>query len=103
VEQIISMATGMPVSKFSGGKAPGNANTFAADLGFKIVELRPGRNPTWVRDELILALDIYLRYAGSDAPATFPWDATGDRGRIADHLGSNGMPRRVSCLGNLFC
>jgi hypothetical protein len=25
----------------------------------------PARNPTWVRDELILALDFYLRFAGN--------------------------------------
>jgi 5-methylcytosine-specific restriction protein A len=28
----------------------------------------PARNPTWVRDELILALDLYLRYAGNPPP-----------------------------------
>jgi len=28
----------------------------------------PKRNPTWVRDELILALDIYLRYSGNPPP-----------------------------------
>jgi predicted HNH restriction endonuclease len=65
VKQIVSMATGAPVSEFSGGTAAGDANTFASERGFKIVELRPGRNPTWVRDELILALDMYLRYAGN--------------------------------------
>jgi 5-methylcytosine-specific restriction protein A len=59
------MATGMPVSEFSGGKASGDANAFASARGFEIVELRPRRNPTWVRDELILALDMYLRYAGN--------------------------------------
>jgi predicted HNH restriction endonuclease len=65
VKQIVSMATGVPVSEFSGGTAPGDANAFASARGFEIVELRPGRNPTWVRDELILALDLYLRYAGN--------------------------------------
>jgi len=28
----------------------------------------PARNPTWVRDELILALDMYLQYAGNPPP-----------------------------------
>jgi predicted HNH restriction endonuclease len=64
VKQIISMATGMSVSDFSGGQAVGNANQYVAARGFAIVELRR-RNPTWVRDELILALDVYLRYAGN--------------------------------------
>jgi predicted HNH restriction endonuclease len=54
----------MPVSEFSGGKAGGNANQYVAARGLAIVELRQ-RNPTWVRDELILALDMYLRYAGN--------------------------------------
>src|SRR5438874_677420 len=65
VKQIVSMATGIPVSEFSGGRAPGDANAFASAHGFKIVELRPARNPTWARDELILALDMYLRCAGN--------------------------------------
>ena len=62
VKQIVSMATGMPVSSFSGGQA--NTNQYVAARGFTIVELRQ-RNPTWVRDELILALDLYLRYGGN--------------------------------------
>ena len=46
VKQIISMATGMPVSEFSGGEAAGDANQYAAACGLVIVELRR-RNPTW--------------------------------------------------------
>ena len=64
VKQIVSMATGMPVSEFSGGQAPGDANQYVAAHGLAIVELRH-RNPTWVRDELILTLDLYLRFAGN--------------------------------------
>jgi hypothetical protein len=64
VKQIISTATGIPVSDFSGGQAAGNANRYAISHGLAVVELRR-RNPTWMRDELILALDIYLRYAGN--------------------------------------
>jgi 5-methylcytosine-specific restriction enzyme A len=59
-----SMATGMPVSNFYAGWQAGNVNRYVRDLGFTVVELRR-RNPTWVRDELILALDMYLRYAGN--------------------------------------
>jgi predicted HNH restriction endonuclease len=65
VKEIVSMATGMPVSEFSGGRAPGDANAFVSAQGLNIVELRQSRNPTWVRDELILALDMYLRSAGN--------------------------------------
>jgi hypothetical protein len=64
VKQIVSMATGLPVSEFSGGQAPGDANAYAVSHGLKVVELR-GRNPPWVRDELIVALDMYLRHAGN--------------------------------------
>jgi 5-methylcytosine-specific restriction enzyme A len=64
VKQIVSMATGMPVSDFSGGQTAGDANQYVAARGFAVVELRR-RNPTWVRDELILALDMYLQYAGN--------------------------------------
>jgi hypothetical protein len=51
------MATGMPVSEFYGGEATGDANQYVADRALKVIERR---NPTWVRDELILALDMYL-------------------------------------------
>lgn len=44
VKQIISIAAGMPVSEFSGGKAGGNANQYVAARGLAIVELRQ-RNP----------------------------------------------------------
>jgi 5-methylcytosine-specific restriction protein A len=64
VKQIVSMATGTPVSEFSGGEAAGDANQYVVARGFAVVELRR-RNPTWIRDELILALDLYLRYAGN--------------------------------------
>jgi 5-methylcytosine-specific restriction enzyme A len=67
VKQIVSLATGLPVSEFSGGQAAGDANEYVAARGFPIVELRR-RNPTWFRDELILALDLYLRYAGNPPP-----------------------------------
>ena len=63
VKQIISMATGTSVSDFSGGRAAGDANHYAVSRGFTVVRLR-GRNPDWVRDELILALDMYLKHAG---------------------------------------
>lgn len=64
VKQIVSLATGMPVSEFSGGEGGGQANGYARALGFEVVEL-PRRNPAWTRDELILALDTYLRHRRS--------------------------------------
>jgi len=67
VKQVVSLATQLLVSDFSGGQAAGDANQYVAARGFRIVELRR-RNPTWVRDELILALDLYLRYAGNPPP-----------------------------------
>ncbi len=42
-----------------------------ADQGQAISEGR-ARNPTWVRDELILALDFYLRHAGNPPPKGSP-------------------------------
>jgi 5-methylcytosine-specific restriction protein A len=58
------MATETPVSDFSGGQAAGDANQYVVARGLAIVELRR-RNPTWVRDELLLALDLYLRHEGN--------------------------------------
>ena len=58
------MATGFPVSEFSGGTATGDANEYVSSRGLSVVELR-SRNPKWMRDELILALELYLRYAGN--------------------------------------
>ena len=62
VKEIVSLATGVPVSDFSGGEGSGQANQYARRLGFNVVELRSSRSPTWTRDELILALDFYLRH-----------------------------------------
>lgn len=44
--------------EFHGGEATARK---LRDLGFKVVEPEP-RNPPWTRDELILALDLYLRH-----------------------------------------
>jgi hypothetical protein len=54
----------VPVAEFSGGRAAGQANRYVTDRGLTVIELRR-RNPTWLRDELILALDFYLQYAGN--------------------------------------
>ena len=60
VKQIVSLASGVPVAKFSGGVGAGQANQAVEELGFSVVALHE-RNPAWTRDELILALDLYLR------------------------------------------
>jgi 5-methylcytosine-specific restriction protein A len=62
VKQIVSLASGIPVSKFSGGIAAGQANKVARNAGFEVVVLH-NRNPDWTRDELILALDLYLNHS----------------------------------------
>lgn len=64
VKQILSLATGVPVSEFSGGVGAGQANQRAKEAGFEVVSLHT-RNPDWSRDELILALDLYLRHRPS--------------------------------------
>jgi len=63
VKQIISMASGTPVSKFSGGWGGKTvaANSYAQELGFKIIPIR-NRNPKWSRDELIVTLNFYLQH-----------------------------------------
>jgi 5-methylcytosine-specific restriction protein A len=69
VKQVVSMATGLPVSEFSGGQAPGDANAYVVSYGLKVVELR-GRTPLLVRDELIVVIDMYLRHAGNPLTRT---------------------------------
>ena len=64
VKQVVSLAAVIPVSDFSGGEGAGQANQYVMQLGFEVVQLR-SRNPTWHRDELILALDLYLRHRRS--------------------------------------
>jgi len=64
VKQIVSLASGIPVSEFSGGSGTGQANEAIKYAGFHVVSLH-ARNPDWTRDELILALDLYLRHRTS--------------------------------------
>src|SRR5439155_5017540 len=61
VKKIVSLAGGVPVSQFSGGVDAGHANRLVEAIGFKVVQIRTA-NPDWVRDELILALNLYLRH-----------------------------------------
>ena len=57
VKKIVSVASGTPVREFGGGN---EANAYARKREFKITHLR-AKNPDWCRDELIVALDFYLR------------------------------------------
>ncbi len=91
VKQIISMATGRPVADFSGGQGTGQANTYVTARGFTIEPLRP-RNPPWARDELILALDLYLKHRAHPPAKGSPEIAelSATLGRLADKLGLAG-------------
>jgi len=61
VKKIASLASGVPVSEFSGGQHPGHTNRLFAALKFKVVPLTRS-NPDWVRDELIVVIDFYLTH-----------------------------------------
>ena len=67
VKQIVSLASGIARSDFTGGIVPHDANPHVERLGFKVITIRDPkrRNPDWSRDELILALDAYLRWKGN--------------------------------------
>ena len=71
VKQIVSLASGTPVSKFFGGVGGGGANGVIEKAGYTVVRLR-GRNPNWARDELILALDLYFRVSPIHASESHP-------------------------------
>lgn len=61
LKKIVSLATGVPVSRFSGGIGSGQANAVVERVGLSVVSLR-STNPDWTRDELIVALDAYLTF-----------------------------------------
>ena len=52
----------LPQSKFHGGEATARK---LREMGFTVTEPDTRRNPTWGRDELILALDLYMRHRPS--------------------------------------
>lgn len=71
-------------SDFSGGEVQVAQKLEA--LGFTVT--RPTRNPSWNRDELILALDLYLR-----KPASPPGKSSSEVRELSDVL--NAMGRRL--------
>jgi len=97
--------------KFTGaGKEPMRAQDFSGgeartarkleNLGFHIIKLS-GRNPAWTRDELLLALDHYLRHPGdSHDPSKAEIVAlTETIGQVAQALGLTGDERLRNANG----
>ncbi len=67
VKRILAQAMDRPVFMFRSGRE--QANSWAERAGFRVVPLpdpkggaRGTVNPDWTREELILALDVYLRH-----------------------------------------
>jgi 5-methylcytosine-specific restriction protein A len=54
----------LTAADFSGGEA--TVARRLRELGFEVPEAGK-RNPSWSRDELILALDLYVRFKGEPA------------------------------------
>lgn len=52
----------LPQSEFHGGAATARK---LREMGFTVIEPEARRNPVWSRDELILALDLYMRHRPS--------------------------------------
>lgn len=61
VRRIASIASGFPLIEFRSGQKQGHVNNLVENLGFRVITLR-GSNPDWTRDELILALNVYLNH-----------------------------------------
>ncbi len=59
-KEIVRLATGMTGKQLRGGIGPTDSNAYISKREFDIIELQSDRNQPWVRDELILALDLYL-------------------------------------------
>lgn len=59
-KKVLSIATGIPVSEFVGGKSSSAANKEFEKFGFKIVQIRE-RGVNWAPDEVIVTLDFYLQ------------------------------------------
>ena len=72
VKQIVSMASGITRAEFTGGVASWDANPVVENLGFTVVplQLSAARNPPWIRDELILALEAYITFGGNPPSKT---------------------------------
>jgi 5-methylcytosine-specific restriction enzyme A len=90
--------TALKASEFSGGEET-VANRLR-QLGFVVGE-PPNRNPPWSRDDLILALDLYIRFKGNPPGRSSPEIvglssllnriASGSAGEAADFRNPNGV------------
>ena len=67
VAHAVKHLTGKPLrpKDFSSGEGSGQAVAVLRNLGFSVVEIRGSRNPVWTADEIILALDFYLKHRAS--------------------------------------
>ena len=74
---------------FSGGEA--NVASRLESLGFEVE--RPRRNPPWAEEELILALDLYLRAGLLDAEEQAVTDLSRDLNALTVHTVES------SCIG----
>ena len=97
-KKILSVATNTHVSEFGGGESSGRANRIVEQQGFEIISLREDREPDWIRDELILALDVYLQN-----PNTIPSQGTKEIRHLSDYLRAVGpILHRVRRISDRF-
>jgi 5-methylcytosine-specific restriction enzyme A len=89
VKKIASLASGVSVSQFFGGVDVGHTNRLVETIGFKVVHLR-GTNPDWIRDELILALNLYLKHR-SNPPGKSSREVVG-LSKLLNRLGERLFP-----------
>ena len=64
VAHAVKHLTGEPLypKDFSSGESSGQAVRVLRDLGFSVIENTERKNPPWTADEIILALDFYLKH-----------------------------------------
>ena len=83
----------LPASEFSGGEA--TVRRTLERLGFTVVNSSGSRNPDWMRDELILALDVYMEHRpqipGKTSPAVVSFSR--ELNQLAPLLGLAGNER----------
>lgn len=67
VGHAVKHLTGTPLSPadFSSGESGGQAVSVLRSLGFSVTEKTQGKNPSWTLDEIILAMDFYLKHRSS--------------------------------------
>lgn len=83
----------LPASEFNGGEA--TVQRKLEGLGFTVVNTSRGRNPDWTRDELILALHVYMEHRPQIPGKTSPEiiALSRDLNKLAGLLGLTGDDR----------